>query len=1150
MISLRPSATTDAALAALLTLLTVTPCPTAESPAEGPDRDPRFPCEQRALLVWNEFRRRGIAPDAGALRRLLDVDREGRSLVPWGDGAHVSVWAAANRLARTSPALPEIRRRQESEARELLRTGVGPDRPARALTMLRRCPWARCVHAEMLDVADALLREGRSQLALRHYTDVFARTDDPELRAGSRVGAWIALAQHPGNRSLLESALRSVEPGETFPLLGRRLRAEEVLSRILPGHGADRRGPSPPGATQPQETQPQETQPNATPPATWPRRELRLPGAEPWVVELGEEPPDAVRAAFAGCARPVHEGGRILLAGPNLLACFDGARREPAWSVRSSVPLRFEGIGLPAPIPCAPRVADGLVYARWGVEKAGGAEFLPRVLKHVIALDVTDGRPVWTTRNTSGWEDLSPVSDPVPTDGRVYVLVAESFHPNLAAPILLACLDAATGTLLWRRHLVTGPMSAEGAGRDEDVVLDVTRFGAAITVARGAVYCLTNAGAIARCDARDGLIEWVRSYGRDARAMDLDAVLKREGGSPVLLEDVALFLPRDSVSLHAVSVESGRLAWTTPRADSRWLLGRCGSRAILAGDRSLLAVEAATGRLAWETELRPLVGRPHLLGGTVYAGTEEALHAIDGEDGEILGEWAWEGVVPREFVIAGGSPVSVELREEAGDRPRQDDGRQGEGRSSSPGRVLPTATSEDPVLARLLRSDLRRAATRALKKAATFYRTEVARHGGYVYYYSLDLSQRWGEGVAAPSTIFVQPPGTPTVGMAYLEAHAATGDRFYLDAAREAAEALVAGQLESGGWTQAIHFGPARRRGKYRKRGGGSWNVSSLDDGQTQAALRMLIRADRALEFGHAEIHEAARYGLDALLAAQFPNGAFPQGFRGPVAAQPVLPARFPDYDWRTEGRVKNYWDYYTLNDNVAGTVSDVLIEAHRVYGDERYGAALEKLGDFLILAQMPEPQPGWCQQYSYETIPIWARKFEPPAITGWESQDVMETLIEIAKHSGKRKYLEPVPRALEYFEKSLLPDGSVARYYELETNRPLYMDTRYRLTYDDSAVPGHYGWKQPARLESIRTAYDEARRGVTRADRRSAAELPRAARQAIRELDAAGRWVTTHQGERLVGQPKFRESYRYISSAVFSRNVEALSEHIAASRR
>ena len=46
--------------------------------------------------------------------------------------------------------------------------------------------------------------------------------------------------------------------------------------------------------------------------------------------------------------------------------------------------------------------------------------------------------------------------------------------------------------------------------------------------------------------------------------------------------------------------------------------------------------------------------------------------------------------------------------------------------------------------------NLRGEAVTAMKKAATFHREQVATHGGYVYFYSLDLKQRWGEGVATP----------------------------------------------------------------------------------------------------------------------------------------------------------------------------------------------------------------------------------------------------------------------------------------------------------------------------------------------------------------------------------------------------------------
>lgn len=444
--------------------------------------------------------------------------------------------------------------------------------------------------------------------------------------------------------------------------------------------------------------------------------------------------------------------------------------------------------------------------------------------------------------------------------------------------------------------------------------------------------------------------------------------------------------------------------------------------------------------------------------------------------------------------------------------------------------------------------ELREQALGAMRKAATFYRAEVATHGGYVYHYSVDLKTRWGEGLATESQIWVQPPGTPTVGMAYLKAFEATGDRFYLDAAREAAEAVVYGQLESGGWTNLIDFDPRGETAQYRNGKGRGKNNSSLDDGQTQSAIRLLVRADKALGFQHEKIRQSARIALDALLAAQFPNGAFPQVWTGPVAKQPVVKACYPDYDWRTEGRIKEYWTMYTLNDNVTGYVAEALIDAYQVYGDERYKAALERLGDFLILAQMPEPQRGWAQQYNYRMNPIWARQFEPPGVSGDESQEVMETLMRIYGVTGNRKYLEPIPAAVAYLRRSLLPDGRLARYYELKTNRPLYMvrqGKQYTLTYDDSKLPDHYGWKTESRLEEIEKQY----RRVTSDGRAAMTDerhenLADEARQIIADLDEQGRWISIYRGEPLMGQPKIQMGSPYITSAVFSRNLETLSEY------
>ena len=186
-------------------------------------------------------------------------------------------------------------------------------------------------------------------------------------------------------------------------------------------------------------------------------------------------------------------------------------------------------------------------------------------------------------------------------------------------------------------------------------------------------------------------------------------------------------------------------------------------------------------------------------------------------------------------------------------------------------------------------------------------------------------------------------------------------------------------------------------------------NVTTLDDDTTQSALRLLMRVDKALEFKDAAIHDAAMYALDALLKAQYPNGAWPQRFDHfpDPAAFPVVRAGYPESWSRTWPNV-NYNSHYTLNDNSLADMIEVMIEATKVYGDPKYKAAAEKGGGFLILAQMPEPQPAWAQQYDAAMHPAWARKFEPPTITGGESQEAVGILLQLYRETGQT-YLEPV---------------------------------------------------------------------------------------------------------------------------------------------
>lgn len=401
----------------------------------------------------------------------------------------------------------------------------------------------------------------------------------------------------------------------------------------------------------------------------------------------------------------------------------------------------------------------------------------------------------------------------------------------------------------------------------------------------------------------------------------------------------------------------------------------------------------------------------------------------------------------------------------------------------------------------------------ALRKAVEFYRTKVSTQGGYHFSYTEDLSYGRSEHGEGPTQVEVQRQGTPLVGMTYLTAYEATRDPYYLEAARETAYALVKGQYCSGGWDYTIEFDPAKRK-QYPYRADGACEgsaspgarVTTLDDNITQGATRLLMRVDRELRFQDSKIHEATRFALDSLVKAQYPNGAWPQRYnRFPDPEQfPIQRANYPE-SWPRTWPGPNYQSHYTFNDNSIVDVIDLMLEATRIYNEPRYMTAAEKGGDFILLAQMPDPQPGWAQQYDQGMHPAWARRFEPPSITGGESQSVMQILLVLYRETGKNKYLEPLPRALDYYRRSTLPEtdrpsehharacppGTIcmARFYELKTNRPLYITkgTRasvrsqpevivdgYQLSYSDESVITHYGvLVNGNRLKSIAAEYD-----------------------------------------------------------------------------
>ncbi|HID07422.1 MAG TPA: pectic acid lyase, partial [Armatimonadetes bacterium] len=379
--------------------------------------------------------------------------------------------------------------------------------------------------------------------------------------------------------------------------------------------------------------------------------------------------------------------------------------------------------------------------------------------------------------------------------------------------------------------------------------------------------------------------------------------------------------------------------------------------------------------------------------------------------------------------------------------------------------------------------------------------------------------------------------GTPSVGRVFLRAYEVTGDKFYLDAALDAARALCWGQLESGGWTYYIDFSPKWSQRWYRRadkgilplrEASGRRNMTTFDDNTTQSALRFLMALVQVIGSRDDErsqsIRDAMEYGLQGLLRAQYPNGAWPQCYDGRhynPQNHPLKRAWLPKNWLRKPPKHRSYWLYYTFNDNAINDCISTLLEAYRQFGRYEYLEAAKSGGEFIIMAQLPEPQPGWAQQYDFDMKPAWARKFEPPALCSAVTSRNIRTLVDLYLATGDEKYLKPIPAAIAWLERSQIAPNLWARFYELGTNRPLYFNRKYELVYTDDDLPTHYSFKGSYGVRSNIAYYREVislgrdkylqRRKEMRSSkalRRRAVSIKERVRRIIASLDEKGRWV------------------------------------------
>lgn len=375
---------------------------------------------------------------------------------------------------------------------------------------------------------------------------------------------------------------------------------------------------------------------------------------------------------------------------------------------------------------------------------------------------------------------------------------------------------------------------------------------------------------------------------------------------------------------------------------------------------------------------------------------------------------------------------------------------------------------------------LRDQALATMRQATEFMVEKVAYKGGYVWAYTPDLSRRWGELEAAPTMIWIQPPGTATVGHVYLDAYNATGDQYYYDAAAQVAEAIIAAQHPSGGWNYMADFaGEDSLRDWYRTVGANAWRMeefhhfygnATFDDAGTAEAAQFLLRLYLAKR------DETYRPALDRavsfVLDSQYPVGGWPQ--RWPLT--------------EIEGD-PGYTAYITFNDDVAAENIKFLLMVRQTLGDDpRITDSIRRAMDSFVVTQGPPDQPGWALQYTLDLKPAGARTYEPKALVTHTTAANVAALMNFYELTGDRKYLARVGEALDWLEKVKLPPEQEKNgrthptFIEIGTDRPLYVHRRgsnvvngeYYVTDRLEGAIGHYSPTRAIDLPGLRARHEK----------------------------------------------------------------------------
>lgn len=389
----------------------------------------------------------------------------------------------------------------------------------------------------------------------------------------------------------------------------------------------------------------------------------------------------------------------------------------------------------------------------------------------------------------------------------------------------------------------------------------------------------------------------------------------------------------------------------------------------------------------------------------------------------------------------------------------------------------PTASPSD--------SPARAQALDTMRRATEFMTEDLAYEGGYVWSYLPDRSRQFGEMEAYPTQIWIQPPGTATMGHLYLDAYHATGDEYYYEAATKVGEALSAAQLPTGGWNYMYDFaGEDSTRQWYETIGQNGWRLeefqhyygnATFDDAGTAESSQFLLRLYTEKE--DETFKPALDKAIDFVVESQYPVGGWPQRF----------PA--PEEEFSKDGAA-DYTGYITFNDDVAAENIEFLLMVYQALGDESVLDTVRSGMDAFTVTQQPAPQAGWSLQHTVEDLqPAGARSYEPLSLATHTTASNVEKLLGFYELTGDEKYLEGVPAALDWLDSVRLPEDQWTEdgrqyptFIELGTNDALYVHRRgsnvvngeYYVDKDPANTIVHYNSFRKLDVPALRAQYEE----------------------------------------------------------------------------